>query len=461
VLPIVGAEEWGYSITHLGGQVDGANRSIETNFAGENAPETRREAIEKIWDFLQRQYIRGAAHPWASINGHYPWHHYAGEAGFNVIGSEIGENINNYQWHIALTRGAARQYQTPWMMDFSNWHGPSISDWNDPPIWQESNHYGGHSMNLMERSFLMSYMAGADAIFAEGGTHFCFYPQVVTNGVLKLTPYGEVCQKTVKFINANPDIGLGYTPFGIILDYYHGSYSGIVGEPKLVFDHFDYKAGDDMTWDLIDMIWPGGWEVIGKREVGTMVNGPYGDLFDVMLQNAPQEALNSYPVIVLTGSLVPSEQEAARYVEYVRQGGTLLLNTAYLQYFPNEFSKNDAVIVYGGDYEVSGLDTILRAQIKRFIPFVFNTDIQYMLNVKNGSLFVTLINNDGVTKDVDKTPPVIDESKKRDVTVTYTGNLAIKSVEDIYNGEAVSLDGSAASIIIPAGGMAVLEFRFD
>jgi hypothetical protein len=84
-----------------------------------------------------------------------------------------------------------------------------------------------------------------------------------------------------------------------------------------------------------------------------------------------------------------------------------------------------------------------------------------MLNVKNGSLFVTLINNDGVTKHHDKTPAVVDESKKRDVTVTYTGNLAIISVEDIYNGQSVSLNGAAASITIPAGGMAVLEFRFD
>jgi len=457
--PAAHAAEWGYSITHLDGLIDGAGMEIKTGFAGEDAPKTRQEAVEKIWDYLQRQYIKGADHPWESINGHYPWHHYAGEAGFDVLGSEIGENINNYQWHIALTRGAARQYQTPWTMDFSNWHGPSVGDWNDVPTWGiYSNPDGGHSMSLMERSYLMSYMAGADCTVAEGGSLMCFTKNIV-DVHYELSPYGEVCRKINAFITANPDIGLGYTPFGIVLDYYHGSYPGF---ERKAFHHFPYDAGDNMTWRLINMIWPGGWEVMEKKEVGTMVNGPYGDLFDVMLQNASQEVLNSYPVLILTGSLVPSNEEITRYVEYVNQGGTLILNTVYLQYFPSDFGDNENVIVYGEeDYNISELGEILLAQIERFVPFTFSTDIQYLINVKNGSLLVTLINNDGVRKHHDMTPAVIDESKFRDVIVTYTGNLALKSVADIYNGQDVSLDRTAASITIPAGGMAVLEFKFD
>jgi len=179
----------------------------------------------------------------------------------------------------------------------------------------------------------------------------------------------------------------------------------------------------------------------------------------VMLQNAPQDVLNSYSVLILTGSLVPSDEEVGRYMEYVKQGGTLLLNTAYLQYFPDGFANE--VIVFGGDYDISELDEIMRGQIERLIPFTFSTDIQYLINVKSGSLFVTLINNDGVRKHHDMTPTVIDESKLRAVTVTYTGNLTFKSVADIYNGQPVSMDGNSASITIPAGGMAVLEFKFD
>ncbi len=40
--------------------------------------------------------------PWASFNGHYPYQHYAAEMGFDAIGSEIGENIHNYQLQLAL-----------------------------------------------------------------------------------------------------------------------------------------------------------------------------------------------------------------------------------------------------------------------------------------------------------------------------------------------------------------------
>ena len=39
----------------------------------------------------------------------------AGASGATVLASEIGENIHGYQLHIAMNRGAARQYSKPWI----------------------------------------------------------------------------------------------------------------------------------------------------------------------------------------------------------------------------------------------------------------------------------------------------------------------------------------------------------
>ena len=331
------APEWGYSFTHLDGQLDGMGRPIKAGYP--KPPKTRKEALEELRSFLMRQYIKESPHPWISMNGHYPWHHYAGEFGFDVICSEIGENINNYQWHIALNRGAAKQYKLPWSIDFSSWYGPSVTDYSKKRHWKDySSPDGGHSLSLLERSYYMAYMAGASEVVAESGNVISFLDDTDENGILKLSPYGEMGKSFHHYVRSNPDRGICFVPFGIVLDYYHGAYSGFDG--KRAFYYFEYNKGDEMTWSLIDMLWPGGWEIQGHNEVGTMVNSPYGDNFDILLQNAPEELLNTYPCLILSGDIRLSKPGAAKYERYVSRGGTLILNRAYLRYF-SCFSKFD------------------------------------------------------------------------------------------------------------------------
>ena len=194
-----------------------------------------------------------------------------------------------------------------------------------------------------------------------------------------------------------------------------------------------------MTWDLVNLFWPGGWEVMGKQEVGAMVNGPYGDTCDVLLQNAPQDVLDSYPCVILSGDILLSSDQVTRFRQYVRQGGTLILNTAYLRYFPEiDRLANDTgprstaysegkVVVYGPDYQTDQLDNILRDQLRALLPVSVSADIQYIVNIKPGSVFVTLINNDGVTKQP-RSKPVVDTSKQKTVVVRYQGRSTIRNV---------------------------------
>lgn len=468
LLPATAAPEWGYSITHLDGKIDGAGRVIETNFNGVNAPKTPAEALKKIKEFLEKQYVSNGTE-WYSMNGHYPWHHYAAEFGASAVLSEIGENVSNYQLRLAFTRGAARQYNLPWGMDFSNWWNMRILDYtiqNDGEggTWGTQSHpQGGHSLNLMERSFVMSYMSGADVIVAEAGAPLSFYNYLTDDGFYKLSPYGETCQSFNKFVKANPDIGITYTPIGLVLDYYHGSYSGLASDTKKTFGTFDYNAGDEMTWSLMDMIWPGGWVVEDTRdETGTMINSPYGDSFDVLLQNASQEVLNSYPALVLSGDIKLSSKEAELYKEYVNQGGILVLNTAYTKKFP-EFKENTEygkgrVIVYGPDYSVEGLDQILKELLNELSPFSVEGDVQYLTNVRDDTMYVTLINNKGVTKTTTEAEKV-DTSQTSRVTVTYKGSKGISSVKEIYADTALENGEKSVTLTLPAGGIAILEYQ--
>jgi hypothetical protein len=462
------AAEWGYSFTHLDGQSDGAGRQIQAGYP--TPPTNRAECLTVIELFLKRQYVAGAEHPWASMNGHFPWHHYAGEFGFDQLGSEIGENINSYQWHVALTRGAARQYAKPWFMDFSAWHGPSITDYSAGKIWGEnSGPAHGHSMSLFERALFMCYVAGAGQITAEAGGAIAFLTTSDELGRYRLSPYGEVCQRLRQFTLAHPDVGIPLTPFAVVLDYHHGAYPGF--GKRRAFWHFDYNAGDNMTWDLINLVWPGGWEVMGKAETGSMVNGPHGDTFDILLQNAPQKVLNSYPCLILSGDLRLSATEVGRYTNYVRQGGTLILNTAYLRDFPNyrklskdsiRYDQTDGkgrVIIYGPDFQTQQLASIINENLETDLPVKVSPGVEYLVNSKPGSVYVTLINNHGVTKEP-RQQPVFDSSKAATVTVWYQGPGRVRSVREIKNHQAcASGKGDAVTITIPAGEVAILEFN--
>lgn len=463
------AAEWGYSFTHLDGQLDGAGRRIQAGYA--KPPADRAECLRVIEAFLQRQYIQGAAHPWASMNGHYPWQHYAGEFGFEQIGSEIGENINSYQWHIALTRGAARQYGRPWFIDFSAWHGPSITDYSEGKIWGEnSGPDHGHSLSLFERTLFMSYMAGASQITAEAGGAISFLPVLDEQGRYRLSPYGKVCKRLREFTLAHPDVGVPLAPIGIVLDFHHGAYPGF--EKRQVFGYFDYTAGDQMTWDLIDLIWPGGWEVMGKNEVGAMVSTPFGDSFDVLLQNAPQKVLNSYPGLVLSGDVKLSAGEVARYIGYVQQGGTLILNRVFLRDFPaymqriGEHSSGEVsdgkgrVIVYGPEFRVEQLGPLLRNQLVRLLPVEVKGDVEYLVNCRGNSVYVTLINNKGVTK-APRAKAVVDESQATAATVVSRCEELVKVARDIKNNRLLEVrHGNQVAVTIPAGGMAIVELDY-
>ena len=68
--------------------------------------------------------------PIVSMLAHQLWHHHTLAWGLDMpnshrvqaVGSEVGENIDSIQVHIAFTRGAAKQFDVPWFVDFSDWY---------------------------------------------------------------------------------------------------------------------------------------------------------------------------------------------------------------------------------------------------------------------------------------------------------------------------------------------------
>ena len=136
--------EWGYEFMHNEQHIFPVCGNL-TESAYSTAPVTREEALQR----LQRYWNCRAADarltanasspqiPLISEIGHYL---FAGDSmvfpqDFSVIpGSEIGENINSINLHIAATRGAAKTVGpiSPFLLDFSSWLQGYILDYRYP-----------------------------------------------------------------------------------------------------------------------------------------------------------------------------------------------------------------------------------------------------------------------------------------------------------------------------------------
>jgi len=482
LLPPLHCAEWGYSYYFLSGGTDGTGREIKS-FDWDSPPENKKEAISDLKEFLFRQYSLPEKGKWWSMPCFYNWQHYSCEFGAKIILREHGENANSYQMGNAFNRGAARQYNIPWGIDFSSWYQGFMRDFSTNGIWETGGLNNGHSLNLMERTFVETYMSGASYIIAEAGGSLSFYDDFDEENasVYRLTPYGEICQKFYKFTQDNNDIGYCYTPFALVLDYYHGMNPNYADDIKWAthikdksFGVFDYTDGDYMTKSILSDIYGEGFitDIYSfNTEAKRLNNNKISDSFDVLLQNASQTVLDSYKALLLTGDIKFKDEEITRYKEYAENGGVLILNTAYLDNFPEYLEKYDGsqrcdinvgkgkVIVYGEDYNAEQIMPIIEELYSKYSPITISGDVQTVLSVKDNALFVTLINNKGVTKNGD-TEEIIDANVNDTISVKFNGKQRIKSVSDIYNDNTITQNGNEATVTLSAGDIAVLKFSF-
>jgi len=457
-------------------------------------PTTRQQAADNVIAYLKKEMAQAGKGPYTSMDSFTRWQHYAAEAGYDYIGCEIGANVNAFQLSVAFTRGAAKQYNEKlglghadaWFVDFSLWNWTGMINYSgDESMHRHDdsfhanvvNHeYAGQSVSAARRAYYLAYMSGAYWLINEGGAESACYSMEYgmtgddvffdeDNGVYYLSPHGKMNQEFYDFTQRNPDRGATYVPFGVVIPRNHGlpygHWMANDGNYK-VFEKFAFTQGDWMIDRLFRLLYPGNYPNQNVRDDGKQqVNTPYGDTIDVLTDQAAETVLNSYPVIVLAGDVELTPSMVKKYTGYVQQGGTLVLNSVYTQSFPSAYRKSGTqgkgeVIVYGSDYQVAELDGIFRRLLKKQIPFEIDETVEYIVNVKDNSLVLTLINNEGVYKAYN-TAEVVDGSKTKHVNITYTGTQKVTAVKDWMTGKKLSTSKSQSVELAP-GGIAVIEF---
>jgi hypothetical protein len=281
--------------------------------------------------------------------------------GVRVIGMETAAVQPMTAMRLAFIRGAARQYGG----DFFYYHAPNFGDSATTFTKQQNfagpdnffhSRYGatmGPSLSWYRKSYYLYYMSGASAIYLEQGFDQFFKPGPGEHP-FQLNPLGRITDEFVQFAEKHPDRGTPYTPIAFLLDPAHGW--EMTDYPHWPFGVSQINRSDRALRELFGAAYyPGlvreGEPASGERQA--FVPGIFGNIFDVLVasgtgvsplkphaQDAPatrMDVIDSYAAVVVGGDIRWTSDWARKLNDYVRNGGTLLLNSAQIKGLSPDF----------------------------------------------------------------------------------------------------------------------------
>lgn len=444
--------------------------------------------------------------------------------GVKLLGMETAAVMPMTGMRIAFTRGAARQFGG----GFLYYHAPNFGDtattftkaqnFAGPDNFFHSR-YGvtmGPSLSWYRKNYYLYYMSGASAIYLEQGYDQFFKPGPGEHP-FQLNPLGRITDEFMRFAEKHPDRGTPYTPIAFLLDPAHGF--EMTDYPQWPFEVAQIDRGDRALRELFGVAYYPGLVVEGEPAIADrqpFVSSVFGDVFDVLTATeSVKSPLNAYRAVVVGGRIEWSADWTQKITDYVRNGGTVVLNAAQIKNIPEallgvrftnatadadsarcadtqdlsgqvfryeriELKGATALITApNGDPLVTtnrvGKGTVvfsaladLLGEDERMTPFAAHMlahifadvtpvkvtgDVEYLINRSSTGWIVTLINNNGVFK-TQQGMAQVDRSAYVNVTISLR-NEKIQSATDWITDRALNPE----NIRIAPGGVAVVEIR--
>lgn len=320
-----------------------AHRQFYSNALARKWRETFQTETGPIWDKLIP----------AQSTSSTSFAHALTQWGVNLLGMETAAVMPMTGMRIAFTRGAARQFGG----GFLYYHAPNFGDtattftkaqnFAGPDFFYHSR-YGqtmGPSLSWYRKSYYLYYMAGASAIYLEQGADQFFKPGPGEHP-FQLNPLGRITDEFMRFAEKHPDRGTPYTPVAFLLDPAHGF--EMTDYPHWPFEVSQIDRSDRALRELFGVAYYPGLVVEGEPAIADrqpFVSSVFGDVFDVLtaadVQNSKskvQTLLPSYRAVVAGGRVDWSPEWIQRLNDYVRGGGTLVINAAQLKKLPEQFA---------------------------------------------------------------------------------------------------------------------------
>lgn len=281
--------------------------------------------------------------------------HYALEWGAGMAISET-TNTGPYRHQVSLfnVRGAARQYGRPWQWYIATYYNGCDSTGarsvnNEPNYMSKTNSAApgaeensgpgyGMSISLSRRDKYLAYLAGASMVQHEDWPRAYCQPNRGNRDEWVLSPHGEAMKEWYDFIERNPDRGASYAPVALLLPFNQGMPQW-GGRP---WSYFPADRSDMMIDGFMNTIAPCSQDVRKGKE-GGLANSRFGDIYDVLVPDPPSgpiplARLMDHKVAILLGKFDMNAPLAQRLMDYVRQGGTLVINSRQVgDSLPQEF----------------------------------------------------------------------------------------------------------------------------
>lgn len=229
-----------------------------------------------------------------------------------------------------------------------------------------------------------------------------------------------------------------------------------------------------------------------------LCSSPYGDTFDVLVNDADRTSWHGYPVILAVGDIAWTPDDVRFLLDHARAGGIVALNEIHLAGWDREAlglaaegfaptggarvvlaSTDGAALAIRRDVG-RGCLLVIRAAIngnqgrepafpqelleelaERYLPFRVSGDVQTLLNRTPEGWAVIVVNNMGITKDlhVDR-PPTVDASATQPVVISFREPPA--AVSDLITGDALAMDvagGRVLRFVLPPGEMRLVAVK--
>ena len=441
--------------------------------------------------------------------------------GVKLLGMETAAVMPMTAMRIAFTRGAARQFGGA----FLYYHAPNFGDtattftkvqnFAGPDFFYHSR-YGptmGPSLSWYRKSYYLYYMSGASAIYLEQGGDQFFKPGPGENP-LQLNPLGRITDEFMRFAEKHTDRGTPYTPIAFLLDPAHGF--EMTDYPQWPFEVSQIDRSDRALRELFGVAYYPGLVVEGEPAMADrqpFVAGVFGDIFDVLTTDNTN--FSGYRAVVLGGRAEWNRSLG----EYVRNGGSVVLNAAQVKNVPeavigvrftNATAEADTARCSDGadlggqvfrydKVELKGATTLIAAANgdplvtvnkvgkgmvvfvalpdllgvdERVTPFAAHMlahvfadatpvqvrgDVEYLINRSDNGWVVTLLNNNGVYK-TQQGMAQVDRNAYVDVSLSLRGEK-ILSANEWTSDTALKFEANNLAVRLAPGGVAVVELR--
>jgi hypothetical protein len=263
--------------------------------------------------------------------------------GVKLLGMETAAVMPMTGMRIAFTRGAARQFGGA----FVYYHAPNFGDtattftraqnFAGPDYFYHSR-YGptmGPSLSWYRKNYYLYYMSGASAIYLEQGQDQFFKPGPGEHP-FQLNPLGRITDEFLRFAEKHANRGAPYTPIAFLLDPAHGF--EMTDYPQWPFEVSQIDRGDRALRELFGAAYYPALVVEGEPATAdrqAFVSGLFGDVFDVLTAtDGSKSPLGAYRAVVVGGRIEWSPEWIQKVADYVRSGGTVVLNAAQIKGVP-------------------------------------------------------------------------------------------------------------------------------